>query len=157
MANWSNVMVITPSEELQNIIQDCIDKFNEADGIGLLLRHEGKDIDESGRYIFQPQRLSEDTFIYETKWSPNISDIELLARKLKAPFTLSAEEFGVDDNYYLEFDGEDYVCELSIQIFDYCEADEENCGVVDNQTGEYWDSESDYFWHLIDLSKQGVL
>ena len=29
--------------------------------------------------------------------------------------------------------------------------------VIDNQTGEYWDSESDYFWHLIDLSKQGVL
>lgn len=153
MANMTNVLLLTDSIELTKVLDSVISRSKSRYGQLMMLNneeitHNNKD----KRYIFDIYKV-DGGFVYSTKWTPNIEDMLLVAGKLKAPFTLSSEEFGVDENHYIEFDGYKITKQLDISIYDYCQPDEDYGGVIENKTGDYWESESDFFEYLIEKSR----
>lgn len=151
MANFTNVMIQTESNDLKRVLRETFEKYTGDKGV--LFSLNGEDINNDERYMFDLYLFPDGELMYATKWEPNINDVKELARKTGASLTLSSEEFGVDNNYYIEFKDGDVIYSDTVHIFDYCRYDEENGGVIDNKTGDYWDSESEYLWDIFSSNK----
>ena len=153
MANFTNIIVITDSQEMSECFKDVQKRYKNEDGGVLFIKHRFEiNSAKQGRYMFEPH-VSEDgmSMTYQTKWQHNIDDLVKLATMCNgAKFILISEEFGCDDNYYISFDGKKIVDNLHIETLKHGDFEPEDISIIDKETGEYFDGQSDYLDWLIE-------
>lgn len=89
MANWcNNIVIFTGSEDK---IKEITNAFLELEDKS---REEGVLIGSVEEYIFDIYVSQDGMFSYQTKWSPNVSDIETLAKQYGLDFNMEFTEEG---------------------------------------------------------------
>lgn len=150
MANHVSIMLETSNKKINDAFKDALHRHSSNPSQPTYLRMYDVEINKEGLNMFEIFD-NDGFFVYYTQWRPNIKDVVTLATMIgeDIEFTLTSEEFGLDDNHYVNYYDGKIQSHHIISIYDYCEPCEDGDGVIENETGDWWDSESDFLAHII--------
>lgn len=103
MPNWCSNSVTFSGRNVslaKKMFDDLVDKYDAGDGSGVKPDMIPDRQDGPNPYMFEFRQngdgtLDDVSYIYDTKWSPNIDDVQTIAKTLDCDFKMYYEEIGV--------------------------------------------------------------